>query len=357
MAQANRDPQLHHASARPGMGWQYVLMVIRHYTRPSLRLRCDLCRLRRLGISPRGGCDDSPVFDTEASCLQQLDRLSVYSRRSPSLRVLPAIVVSGYQRRESDEKRRLHFAAIWVTDLRRNQHWGNHFDRWLFDALLLGWKCPYHAFCWTRKHLQSAYWRWQMDRISDPERCWTRYGAGEYFTVESRIAEADGCSKQQAIQAVQAVVSPSMIPTATATVAFAQTFGAALFTSLGQTTFLNLLGPALHQYAPNVDAQAVINTGATNYLASLPHDSVTRKGVLLAYNQAITRTFYLAVGCGVAAFVASLGIGRTKVQTKKEKKAKAKKADEEKARNSDVQPETFAESTRQTSGQASIREA
>ncbi|KIW86886.1 uncharacterized protein Z519_12507 [Cladophialophora bantiana CBS 173.52] len=114
-----------------------------------------------------------------------------------------------------------------------------------------------------------------------------------------------------------------MIPIATATVAYSQTFGAALFISLSQITFLTLLRPALRTHAPNINAQDVINTSATNSLAKLSagaNNADTRSGVLLAYNQAVTRTFYLAVICGVCAFVTSLGLGKTKAETKKEKK-------------------------------------
>ncbi|EXJ53549.1 uncharacterized protein A1O5_13220 [Cladophialophora psammophila CBS 110553] len=147
--------------------------------------------------------------------------------------------------------------------------------------------------------------------------------AGKYIGYQVLNGVGRGLSMQQPVQAVQSIVLPAMIPIATATVAFSQTFGAALFISLSQTTFLNLLRPALRTHAPNINAQDVINTGATNYLAKLsvgPDNADTRTGVLLAYNQAVTRTFYLAVGCGVGAFVTSLGLGKTKVETKKEKK-------------------------------------
>ncbi|OAP59770.1 hypothetical protein AYL99_04772 [Fonsecaea erecta] len=148
---------------------------------------------------------------------------------------------------------------------------------------------------------------------------------GKYIGYQILNGVGPGLSMQQPVQAVQSIVSPAMLPIATATVAFSQTFGAALFLSLGQTTFLNLLRPALHTYAPDVNAQDVINSGATNYLAKLPtgadNDGI-RDGVLLAYNDAITKTFYLAVGCGAGAFVTSLGLGKTKVPTKKEKKGK-----------------------------------
>lgn len=141
-----------------------------------------------------------------------------------------------------------------------------------------------------------------------------------------------GMSIQQPIQAAQAVVSSDMIPTVTASVAWAQTFGAALFLGLAQTVFLNLLRSALRTYAPEVDAQDVIATGATNYLARLTgaDHAVERNQVLEAYNEAITHTFYLAVGCGAASFVTSLGIGKTRVERRQKKNDKEDKKDLEK---------------------------
>ncbi|KIW33081.1 uncharacterized protein PV07_04576 [Cladophialophora immunda] len=174
----------------------------------------------------------------------------------------------------------------------------------------------------------------------------THTDAGKYIGYQILNGVGRGMSMQQPVQAVQSIVSPAMIPVATATVAFAQTFGAALFLSLGQTTFLNLLRPALRTYAPEVNAQDVINTGATNYLAKLAagaNNAATRNGVLLAYNEAITRTFYLAVGCGAGAFLTSLGLGKTKVPTKKDKKSKdaeKRNEDEEKGEGPSNQEET-----------------
>ncbi|KAH0831780.1 hypothetical protein AYO21_06304 [Fonsecaea monophora] len=161
-------------------------------------------------------------------------------------------------------------------------------------------------------------------------------GAGKYVGYQILNGVGRGITMQQPIQAVQSIVSPAMIPVATATVAFAQTFGAALFISLGQTIFINLLSHAMRTYAPGVNAQDVINTGATNYLATLPAGGAnadTRHGVLRAYNQAITSTFYLCVGCGAGAFVASLGLGRTKLETRKDKKKKDKEREDAQQRS------------------------
>jgi len=191
-------------------------------------------------------------------------------------------------------------------------------------------------------------------------------GASEWVSFQVISGIGRGMSIQQPIQAVQAVVSPSQIPTATAAVAFAQTLGAAMFLGLAQTAFLNLLRHALHSYAPDVDASAVIAAGATNYLANLAggqNNEVTRREVLKAYNNAITQTFFLAVGCAAASFFTSMGIGRTKVAQKKKPGNQAGAKDAEKAQpaadkeipieNESVEPIKLSEDAMSDSDRAS----
>ena len=62
-----------------------------------------------------------------------------------------------------------------------------------------------------------------------------------------------GVSTQQPIQAVQSVVTKDMIPIATATLMWSQTFGGAILLGLGQTAFLNFLRDALKSYAPQLN--------------------------------------------------------------------------------------------------------
>lgn len=66
-------------------------------------------------------------------------------------------------------------------------------------------------------------------------------------------------------------------------------FGGAIFVALGETIFVNQLGPALHRYAQIVPAEVVIELGATGvrkFFHGLLLDSV-----ILAYNQALTHAF------------------------------------------------------------------
>lgn len=70
---------------------------------------------------------------------------------------------------------------------------------------------------------------------------------------------------------------------------FFQYFGGAVANSIGKTIFINALGPALLDYAPNVNAQEVIHAGATEIFKLVQPEDF--QGVILAYNKALTLTF------------------------------------------------------------------
>ncbi len=83
---------------------------------------------------------------------------------------------------------------------------------------------------------------------------------------------------------------------------------------MGQTAFANLLRRSLTQYAPEVDQEIVVEAGATNYAANVPASQLG--DVLLAYNKAITMTYYLAVASAAAAVVTAMAIGTAKSNKK-----------------------------------------
>ena len=90
-------------------------------------------------------------------------------------------------------------------------------------------------------------------------------------------------------------------------VVFSQTFGGALFLSFDQTTFSSGLSNALHKYAPEVDAAAVINAGATGFRAIVDKSSL--HGVIQAYSEALSHVFYVGAGAAVGAFICCWGMG------------------------------------------------
>jgi len=97
---------------------------------------------------------------------------------------------------------------------------------------------------------------------------------------------------------------------------FSQNFGAALFISLAQTIFSSTLIHELPKEAPGIDVQAVINAGASSFRAVV--SKALLPGVLLAYDHAVSRVFYLAAGAGVAGFVVCWGMGWKSVKKAEE---------------------------------------
>ena len=73
-------------------------------------------------------------------------------------------------------------------------------------------------------------------------------------------------------------------------------------------------------FAPKVSADTVIAAGASSFRKAVPTAEIA--GVLLAYNQAVQHTFYLAAGAAAATFVFGWGMGWKSV-----KKAKGAKSE------------------------------
>lgn len=146
-------------------------------------------------------------------------------------------------------------------------------------------------------------------------------GAGAWIGYQILSGVGRGLALQQPIQAVQSVVASDMVAIATATVAWAQILGVAVLLGLAQTTFINVLPQTLGRYAPSVNVDEAINSGATNIVETTKAggDSIVEAQVLMAYNEAVVRVFYLAVGCACAGLIACLGIWNTKVETKRSK--------------------------------------
>lgn len=117
------------------------------------------------------------------------------------------------------------------------------------------------------------------------------------------------------IIAIQNNLSSAQQSVGLALVIFGQTFGGALFLSFGDTVFSNGLANALPIDAPQVNAQTVIEAGASAVRQVV--SAADLDGVLEAYSTAIDQCFYLAAGASVAAFVASWGMGWVSIKQKK----------------------------------------
>ena len=133
---------------------------------------------------------------------------------------------------------------------------------------------------------------------------------GKWIGYQVLAGSGRGLALQSPVLAVQAHVSASQIAVGTAIVTWSQFLGGSIVVGLGQTAFSNLLRHALTHYAPSVDQDLVVEAGATKYAMDVPEEQ--RGNVLMAYNEAIAKTFFLAVGCAAAGVVSSVGLWRAK---------------------------------------------
>lgn len=104
-----------------------------------------------------------------------------------------------------------------------------------------------------------------------------------------------------------AILPQSDLPTATSIAVFFQFFGGAIFLAIGENIFVSSLVKNLHIYAPQIDAQMVVVAGAEG-LRKVVEAGPDLHGALLAYNVAITQTFYLTAAGSVAGFLCSFGM-------------------------------------------------
>ncbi|KAE8147304.1 major facilitator superfamily domain-containing protein [Aspergillus avenaceus] len=124
-----------------------------------------------------------------------------------------------------------------------------------------------------------------------------------------------GMGMQQTTILVQAVLPIADVPSATALILFTQTLGGALFVSVGQNVFQNQLHKNIASQAPGVNANMVINAGATALRQAVSKDMLP--AVLKAYNDSITQTFYASVAIGAIALFAALPVWWVSVKGKK----------------------------------------
>lgn len=114
-----------------------------------------------------------------------------------------------------------------------------------------------------------------------------------------------GLAIPQPWSATQTALAAEDIPAGMTAIAFAISTGAALFISISQNIFTNLLRRGLSNI-PNIDADKIIKQGATNLLQTVPASEKSR--VVDVYNFAVTRTFWSCVAVVCLGMLAALGM-------------------------------------------------
>lgn len=122
---------------------------------------------------------------------------------------------------------------------------------------------------------------------------WTvQSGANIWIGYQIIYGLGIGFGMQQSLITVQAVLPLKDVPVGTAMAAFMQMMGGSIFVSAAQNIFNNRLIAEIPQKAPGVNPFMVVNSGATN-LANVIEASLLG-GVRIAYNLALTQTWYIA---------------------------------------------------------------
>lgn len=124
-----------------------------------------------------------------------------------------------------------------------------------------------------------------------------------------------GLGMQQPLIAVQTVLEISEVPVATALLVFLQSFGGALFVSVGKSIFTNKLTSGVETLAPGLDPAMVVKIGATSIQSSVPPQFLS--AVTLAYNKGLTQAWTVALVMACMTIFGSAAIEWKSVKAKK----------------------------------------
>jgi hypothetical protein len=124
-----------------------------------------------------------------------------------------------------------------------------------------------------------------------------------------------GFGFQQGGIAAQAVLPFEDISVGMAIVLFVQVLGGAMFVSAAQNIFTNhLLQGLLALGIPDIDPQAIVNAGATALRTLVGPDRLPE--VLVLYNEAIVKTFQIALVLSCLSIIVALGMEWKSVKDK-----------------------------------------
>ncbi|KAJ5649729.1 uncharacterized protein N7484_003452 [Penicillium longicatenatum] len=137
---------------------------------------------------------------------------------------------------------------------------------------------------------------------------------------ESLVGFGRGAISQVPMIAIQNAVKGDDVSTAMAMMTCAQTFGGSIFLAVAEVIFSQGLRTNIPEYAPSVNAEAVIQAGATGFRQVVSAQDLP--AVLVAYSKSIDQVFYLNTALSCAQFVFAWGVGWRSVKKGKEAKEK-----------------------------------
>ncbi|KAL4800681.1 major facilitator superfamily domain-containing protein [Aspergillus venezuelensis] len=130
-------------------------------------------------------------------------------------------------------------------------------------------------------------------------------GSPEWIGYQFLFGAGVGLGLQTAFAAPQCALPLDDIAIGTAIVMFLENLSAAVFVSVGQNVFSNQLAANMRHYAPSVDAGRLLEGGALEVKSVIGESGTLYDLVLVAYNRALTETFYV---CVAVSCVAVLGV-------------------------------------------------
>lgn len=133
----------------------------------------------------------------------------------------------------------------------------------------------------------------------------TNTTTSQWIGYEILSAAGFGIAIQQGFTAVQTVLPLDKIPIGTAAVVASQSFGGAIFVSVGNTILQNeVKSSSMSGQLPGIDIQAVLDAGATGFRSVVTADQLP--ALLEAYNGALQKVFIAAIPVIGLAFISSL---------------------------------------------------
>lgn len=127
-----------------------------------------------------------------------------------------------------------------------------------------------------------------------------------------------GCGIQQSSTAAQRVLDKHDAPIGVSLMFFGQSLGGVISLSAAQNVLSNNLIANLRSF-PNIDPHTIIETGATALRSIFSPSDLPE--VLVAYNKAIIKTYYIALGISCASIIAGLSMEWKSVKGMKRGKA------------------------------------
>ncbi|KAF4336124.1 HC-toxin efflux carrier TOXA [Fusarium beomiforme] len=137
----------------------------------------------------------------------------------------------------------------------------------------------------------------------------------KWFGYEVLAGTGFGMAIQISIVAVQVVLGAADIPLGTVLIILSQALGGSVGLSISQNVFQNSLRTRLKTIA-DIDVQAVIAAGGTDLEHVVSADALDY--VRDAFRYGISNAFLVSTALGGTAFLASIGMERRKIKSKKE---------------------------------------